>query len=50
MSETATNIVEGFRTLRIFCHELAKMLRTRRWHDGRRRVDVGWNQGGRLYK
>jgi hypothetical protein len=28
MSETATNIVEGFRTLRIFCHELAKMLRT----------------------
>ena len=28
MSETATNIVDGFHTLRVFCHQLAKMLRT----------------------
>lgn len=28
MSETATNIAEGFRTLRVFCGEVAKMLRT----------------------
>ena len=28
MSDTAKNIVDGFRTLRTFCNEVAKMFRT----------------------
>jgi hypothetical protein len=28
MSDTAKNIVEGFRTMRVFCNEAAKMLKT----------------------
>lgn len=42
MSETGTNIVEGFRTLRVFCHEVAKMLRTA---DGMME-DADWTSAG----